>query len=184
MSGCSGKWRGKKKSGRCDDSGNQRLPAQALQLDRTKPHVYSAVQLAAFPLDANAASNSARRPLRGSHPFGKCGGPSFRANRRTGTGSLAALESSTGLAKREGERKALRVPGWGLHLGADQGGRVSRVNACKASGGSGGWKTIAPSTPPVERLSEGAKRSPSLDRVPLHRIYMLNFSHSGRRSPP
>lgn len=29
----------------------------------------------------NAASDSARRPLCGTHPFGKCGAPSLRANR-------------------------------------------------------------------------------------------------------
>jgi hypothetical protein len=44
-------------------------------------------QLAASDASHDAASNSACRPLRGSHPFGKRGNPSLRANRRTGTGA-------------------------------------------------------------------------------------------------
>jgi hypothetical protein len=44
-------------------------------------------QLAASDASHDAASNSARRPLRGSHPFGKRGNPGLRANRRTGTGA-------------------------------------------------------------------------------------------------
>ena len=57
----------------------------------------------------NAASNSASRPLRGPQPFGKCGNPSLRASRRTGTGPSILLISTPATWEGKMKRRSISL---------------------------------------------------------------------------
>jgi hypothetical protein len=100
-------------------------------------------QLAASDASHDAASNSARRPLRGSHPFGKRGNPSLRANRRTGTGAPLI---------------------WGGYTPATEKGIEKKIRCARsvkaASWRGRGWagEKVARSAPPVTTSSTKALR--------------------------